>query len=330
MATVLVTGGAGFIGSHVVDTLIAAGHRVVVVDNLCTGRRENLNPQAEFHLLDIRAPEAKALIASLRPEVICHLAAQVSVRLSVADPVEDASINILGTLNILEGAVQAKVAKVIFASTGGAIYGEQDYFPADEQHPLRPVSPYGVAKLAVEKYLEYYHHEYGLSYIALRYSNVYGPRQDPYGEAGVVAIFTQRLLAGEPAVINGDGTQTRDFVYVGDVARANLAALSCPYCGPLNIGTGLETDINRLFQLIRQLTQSQQEDLHGPAKPGEQKRSVISPRLAQQILGWQPTTTLEEGLRQTVDFFRQQAQACNRPRFLKAHIRALGQRVKIT
>lgn len=305
MSTILVTGGAGFIGSHVVDLFLAAGHQVLVVDNLLTGRRENVNPKAEFYLLDIRSPEIKALIETRRPEVICHQAAQVSVRLSVDDPVEDASINILGTLNLLEAAVQAKVARFIFASTGGAIYGEQDYFPADEQHPLRPVSPYGVAKLAVEKYLEYYRQEYGLPFVALRYSNVYGPRQDPHGEAGVVAIFTQRLLAGQPAVINGDGTQTRDFVYVSDVAQANLAALHCDYCGPVNIGTGVETDINQLFRQLRELTQSKQEEIHGPPKPGEQKRSVISYQLAREVLNWQPTIPLAEGLRQTVAFFRQ-------------------------
>lgn len=307
--TILVTGGAGFIGSHVVDLLVAHNYRVVAVDNLFTGSRRNLNPRAEFYLLDIRTPEMQRLIKDVQPRFICHLAAQVSVRLSVADPKEDASINILGSLNLLEAAVAAKVEKIIFSSTGGAIYGEQDYFPADEAHPLRPVCPYGVAKLAVEKYLEYFRLEHSLPYVALRYANVYGPRQDPYGEAGVVAIFSKKLLAGDPAVINGDGKQTRDFVYVRDVARANLLALTTDFCGALNIGTGLETDINELFHLLRQLAGSDQEEIHGPPKPGEQRRSVISSQLAAQVLGWQPTTPLLEGLRETVAFFRHQQQA---------------------
>ena len=251
---VLVTGGAGFIGSHVADLLVAKDYEVAVIDNLSSGSRHNLNPQVEFYQLDIRSPEMFELVKSLQPMAICHLAAQVSVRLSVEDPETDASINILGSLKLLEAAVKAEVKKVIFSSTGGAIYGEQDYFPADEEHPSRPVSPYGVAKLAIEKYLNYYKQEYGLDFVALRYANVYGPRQDPHGEAGVVAIFSQKLLSGEQAIINGDGTQTRDFVYVEDVARSNLLALEADYYGELNIGTGLETDINNLFQLLKNIT----------------------------------------------------------------------------
>lgn len=303
--TILVTGGAGFIGSHVVDQLLAENYRVVVIDDLSTGSLSNLNSQADFQQVDIRDPKIPEFIGQLKPNAICHLAAQVSVRNSVQDPQEDAAINILGSINILQGAVKAGVAKVIFSSTGGAIYGEQDYFPADEEHPQRPVSPYGVAKLATEKYLNYYKEEYGLDFVALRYANVYGPRQDPHGEAGVVAIFSQKLLRGEQALINGDGTQTWDFVYVEDVARSNLLALQSPYCGELNIGTGLETDINQLFLLLRQITGGSMEEHHGPAKSGEQKRSVINYSRAKKILNWGPHTKLRQGLEQTIAYFKQ-------------------------
>jgi UDP-glucose 4-epimerase len=303
--TILVTGGAGFIGSHVVDHLIAKDYRVVVVDNLSSGSKDNINPKAEFHQLDIRDPRIHELMGRIKPRAICHLAAQVSVRQSVHDPQEDASVNIIGSINLFQAAVKAGVAKVIFSSTGGAVYGEQDYFPADEAHPLRPVSPYGVAKLAVEKYLNYYRHEYGMDYLALRYANVYGPRQDPHGEAGVVAIFAQKLLRREQAIINGDGTQTRDFVYVEDVARSNVLALGSPFYGALNIGTAVETDINTLFQILKKLMDSLMPDSHGPAKPGEQKRSVIDYAKARQVLGWEPLTPLEKGLERTMNYFRQ-------------------------
>ncbi|MBW1917713.1 MAG: NAD-dependent epimerase/dehydratase family protein [Deltaproteobacteria bacterium] len=301
---IMVTGGAGFIGSHVVDLLLEQGHRVLVVDDLSTGSRANLNPQAEFHQLDIRRPEVYDLILQTRPAVICHQAAQVSVRNSVADPLYDATINIMGSLNLLQAAIGTRVEKFIFASTGGAIYGEQDYFPADEQHPLRPVCPYGVAKLAVEKYLYYYQQEYGLKYVALRYANVYGPRQDPYGEAGVVAIFAEKMLSGEQAVINGDGLQTRDFVYVKDVARANWLALGADVQGEINIGTGLETDINTLFHYLKEFTAASMEEYHGPPKSGEQRRSVINFGKARAQLGWEPQTPLKEGLAATVEYFR--------------------------
>jgi UDP-glucose 4-epimerase len=302
---IVVTGGAGFIGSHIVDLLVAGGYAVAVIDNLSSGSRNNLNLDAEFYQLDIRSPEVPELLIRLRPKAICHLAAQVSVRFSVEDPELDASINILGSLNLFQSAVKAGVNKIIFSSTGGAIYGEQDYFPAREDHPSRPVSPYGVAKLAVEKYLDYYKQEYGLNYVALRYSNVYGPRQDPHGEAGVVAIFSEKLLGGEQAIINGDGKQTRDFVYVGDVARANLLVLQNHFSGEVNIGTGIETDINTLFDLLRKVIDSPMQEHHGPSKPGEQQRSVIDYSRARQSLGWEPLTPLEQGLERTVNYFRE-------------------------
>lgn len=305
---ILVTGGAGFIGSHVVDLLVEKNYKVIVIDNLSSGSRANVNPKAEFYHLDIRDPGLPGLIERLKPKAICHLAAQVSVRSSVDDPENDASINILGSLRLLEAAQKADVAKIIFSSTGGAIYGEQDYFPADEIHPQRPVSPYGVAKLAVEKYLDFYKTEYDLDYVALRYSNVYGPRQDPHGEAGVVAIFAQKLLGRQQAIINGDGTQTRDFVYVADVARANVLALENQFCGALNIGTGKETDINLLFRHLKILTDASQEEDHGPSKPGEQYRSVIDYAKAREILHWKPMTGLEQGLENTVKYFRKKAE----------------------
>jgi UDP-glucose 4-epimerase len=301
---ILVTGGAGFIGSHVVDTYINAGHDVIVVDDLSTGKRENLHPKAQFVHADVQDPTVRQLIVQERVEVLNHHAAQMDVRRSVADPLFDARINILGMLNLLEGARAAKVKKIIFASSGGTVYGEQESFPAGEDHPTRPICPYGVSKRAGELYLYFYRVEYGIPYIALRYANIYGPRQDPHGEAGVVAIFTLRLLAGEQPIVNGDGKQTRDYVFVGDVARANLAALQADYTGPINIGTSIETDVNQLFGHLRHLTGSAVPEVHGPAKLGEQRRSVLAWGRTAQVLGWRPEIQLEEGLRQTVEYFR--------------------------
>jgi UDP-glucose 4-epimerase len=304
MMRILVTGGAGFIGSQVVDAYIEAGHEVHVVDNLSTGLRENVHPSAVFHLMDIRDPAVTRLVAEGQYEVLNHHAAQMDVRRSVEDPVYDAEVNAIGTLRLLEGARRGGVKKVIFASTGGAIYGEQDYFPADEQHPLRPVSPYGVTKLIGEKYLHYYRVVHGLHYVVLRYSNVYGPRQNPHGEAGVVAIFTERLLRGEQPIINGDGLQTRDFVYVGDVVRANLLALHFDRDDVFNIGTGVETDVNTIFRRLRELCGADVPERHGPAKPGEQRRSVLDITKARRELGWEPQVPLREGLANTVEYFR--------------------------
>jgi len=304
---ILVTGGAGFIGSHVCDEFIAKGHSVEALDNLSTGSRKNLSAAVPLAVLDIRSPEAASYIVAHRPDVVCHLAAQMDVRKSVDDPCFDAESNILGTLNLLEAARRAGVKKFIFSSTGGAIYGEQDVFPAPETHATRPVSPYGVSKAAGELYLGYYRAQYGLDFVALRYANVYGPRQNPHGEAGVVAIFARRLVARESCTIYGDGAQTRDFVFAQDVARANSLALERDFVGPVNIGTGIETDINRVYELLAAAAGVRQPATHAAAKPGEQRRSCIDPSLAKRVLGWSPTVAVEEGLRQTIAFFRASA-----------------------
>jgi UDP-glucose 4-epimerase len=301
---ILVTGGAGFIGSHVVEAYITAGHEVFVVDDLSTGKAEQVHPQAHFLRADIQDAVVRRLMVQERIEVLNHHAAQMDVRRSVADPLFDARVNILGLLNVLEGAREAGTKKVLFASSGGTVYGEQEIFPAPEDHPTRPISPYGVSKRAGEHYLYFYQVQYGLPYIALRYANVYGPRQDPHGEAGVVAIFTSRLLSGVQPIINGDGKQTRDYVFVSDVARANLAALHATYTGPLNIGTGIETDVNQLFYALRALIDPAVPEVHGPAKPGEQRRSVLAWDRAATVLGWRPQVPLADGLQQTVAYFR--------------------------
>jgi UDP-glucose 4-epimerase len=301
---ILVTGGAGFIGSYVVDAYLELGHEVVVVDNLSSGSIENLNPKAKFYKMDIRDSDIEDLFKNEKPDVVNHHAAQMDVRKSVEDPIYDADVNIIGSLNLLQNCIRYGVKKFIFASTGGAIYGEQDYFPADEEHPTRPLSPYGVAKLTVEKYLYFYKEVHGLNYIALRYANIYGPRQNPHGEAGVVAIFTSKMLKGEQPVINGDGFQTRDYTFVGDVVRANVLALSYEKSDVFNIGTGIETDVNTLFHKLKQLTGANCDEFHGPAKSGEQRRSVISYEKIYKTLGWKPMTSLDEGLRLTVEFFK--------------------------
>ncbi|HLB00642.1 MAG TPA: NAD-dependent epimerase/dehydratase family protein [Bacteroidota bacterium] len=301
---VLVTGGAGFIGSHVADACLAAGNAVVIVDDLSTGKMENVNPKARFEQTDIRDEKLDDLFRSEKFDVVIHHAAQMDVRKSVEDPAFDASVNILGTLNLLEQCRKTGVKKFVFASTGGAIYGEQDYFPADEKHPVRPLSPYGISKLAIEKYLFYYGEIYGLRHVSLRYGNVYGPRQNPHGEAGVIAIFTKKMLAGAQPLINGDGLQTRDYVYVGDVVSANMFALGFAGSGIFNVGTGIETDVNTLFRSLNDLTVAGCRESHGPAKKGEQMRSVIDAGLLVKTAGWTAATNLGDGLRRTVEYFR--------------------------
>lgn len=302
---VLVTGGAGFIGSHLVDRLVQEGHDVVVVDNLSTGKRRNLNRAARFYKLDIQSWRLERVFRNERPSLVMHLAAQMDVRRSVEDPVFDAQVNILGTLNVLEQAVKHGARKVIFSSSGGAIYGEQQAFPAQESHVTQPLSPYGISKLCGEQYLSYYQRVSGVQYVSLRYANVYGPRQDPEGEAGVVAIFIQKLLSHEQPIINGNGRQTRDFIFVEDVVEANLAALGQEVQGIYNVGMGQETSINDLFRNLVELTKATCKEVHGPAKKGEQARSVIDTTKLRQELGWDPKVDLHEGLRRTVAFFEE-------------------------
>jgi UDP-glucose 4-epimerase len=301
---VCVTGGAGFIGSHVAEALLAAGHDVVILDDLSGGRRENVPAGAELCVLDIRSPAAAECVRGGGFDLLVHHAAQMDVRRSVEDPVFDADVNVCGSLNLFEAARRGGVRQVIFASTGGAIYGEQEAYPAPEGHPERPVSPYGVAKLAVERYLFFYHAVHGLDAVCLRYANVYGERQNPHGEAGVVAIFLARLLAGEVPVINGPGLQTRDYVHVSDVVRANLAAVGRRGFATYNVGTGIETNVVELYAALASAVGSTAAPRHGPAKPGEQQRSVIDASRVRRELALPPPLSLADGLVRTTEWFR--------------------------
>jgi len=305
MARIVITGGAGFIASHITDAYIAIGHEVLVIDNLSSGKKEFINSKAHFVHADIRSEQALSAITEFRPDFFNHHAAQMDVRLSVADPIFDAEVNIMGLLKILQILPRTPCKKIIFASSGGAAYGEQLYFPADEQHQTNPASPYGVSKRCSELYLNYYHQMHGVPYVALRYSNVYGPRQNPHGEAGVVAIFAQKCLKHQRCAIYGDGEQTRDFVYVGDVVKANLRALTVPFCGEVNIGTGVETSINAVFKEISTQASGEQGVDFFAKKPGEQKRSVLSYQKAQQVLDWAPSVTFSLGIKQTLHYFAQ-------------------------
>jgi UDP-glucose 4-epimerase len=305
----LVTGGAGFIGSTLVDALVHAGHEVSVVDDLSRGRREQVSAQATLHVLDICDPALETVIGEARPEVVFHQAAQIDVRRSLSEPLFDTSVNVLGSVNLLQACAGAGVRRVVFASSGGAIYGDTDAIPTPEGHGAYPASLYGAAKQCGEIYGNVYARLYGIEFVALRYANVYGPRQDPHGEAGVVAIFAERLLRGEAPVINGDGTQTRDYVFVDDVVRANLMAAATDTLGAYNIGTGTETDVLTIHRLLAAAAGNQLPPRHGAAKPGEQRRSCLDVSLAHQVLGWTPAVDLGEGLSQTIDFFRATAPA---------------------
>jgi UDP-glucose 4-epimerase len=300
---ILVTGGAGFIGSHVVDLYLAKGHQVVVVDNLSTGRMSNVNPLAKFYQANICDAELEDIFSQEKPDVVNHHAAQMDVRFSVTNPLYDAQVNILGSLHLIELARQYGVNRFIYISSGGAVYGEPQVLPCDEKHPINPLCPYGASKHTVEHYLYLYEKNFGLPYPIFRYPNVYGPRQNPSGEAGVIAIFTGKLLTGQTAMINGDGDQLRDYVYVLDCARANLLALDTDLPSSIyNLGSGYGTSVNELFAMICKLTGSQQPPVHGPAKIGETRQIFLDAGKIARELGWRQQVGLEEGLTQTVAY----------------------------
>ena len=302
---ILVTGGAGFIGSHIVDQLIAKGHQVIIIDNLVTGQTDLINPQAVFYQEDItNAEQVHKIIQQHQIQVICHQAAQLDVRKSVQDPQYDATVNIIGTINLFEAAHKNGVKKVVFASSGGAIYGDTDILPTPETHPTDPISPYGIAKLVMEKYAHYYKTIYNIDYTALRYSNVYGPRQNTQGEAGVIALFISRMLQNQQCYINGDGNNTRDFVYVQDVVEANIQAILGDLSGSYNIANSTQTNINQIFDILHQLTNTTITRQNREAKLGEQQHSCLSYDKIHQAINWQPQTTLQQGLHQTVEYFK--------------------------
>jgi UDP-glucose 4-epimerase len=305
----VVTGGAGFIGSNLVDRLVDDGTEVLVVDDLSSGMLSRLadarrRGSVQVHQLDVRAPELRDVIVGFAPKVVFHLAAQIDVRVSVADPVRDASINVLGTIAVLSAAREAAVERVVFASSGGATFGDTDRIPTPESVERRPDSPYGVSKLVVDSYLDYYRRAYGLDYMSLGFSNVYGPRQDPHGEAGVVAIFAGDLLGGRVPTIYGDGTQTRDFVFVEDVTDACVRAAAIGGGGYLNIGTGVETSVSGLYRAMADIVGVDTEPKFAAARAGEQRRSCLDPAAAARRLGWEPWTPLHDGLTATIDWFR--------------------------
>ena len=305
---ILVTGGAGFIGSHVVDAFVAAGHEVEVLDNLSTGREENVNPDARLHRADVRdLAQVQEAVSSFRPEIVDHHAAQSEVPKSVADPGYDAQVNVVGGLNVLRACVDSSVRKVIFSSTGGALYGEPDVVPNDEDHPIRPLSPYGTSKFAFEQYLATFERTFHLQYTTLRYANIYGARQDFAAEEGrVIAIFASRMIEGKPVTIDGDGNQSRDMLHVGDIATANLGVLDRGDGGTYHISTGIPVSVNDLYRKLAILTEYRLEPKFGPARKGDVYRIALDNTRARTELGWEPRINLEEGLRLTVDYFRDQ------------------------
>ena len=305
---ILVTGGAGFIGSHVADAYIAAGHEVAVLDNFSTGREDNVNQAAAVHRVDLRDQrEVEKAVGSFRPELVNHHAAQSEVPRSVADPTYDAQVNIIGGLNLLKACVDHRVRKVIFSSTGGALYGEPDVVPAAEDHPVRPLSPYGTSKFAFEQYLATFRRTFGLDFTVLRYANIYGPRQDFHAEEGrVIAVFASRMLAGKPVTIDWTGEQSRDMLHVGDVAMANLAVLDKGSGETFHVSTGIATTMNDLFRKLALLTDYRLEPNRGPQRKGDVYQIALDNERARRQLGWQPRVSLEEGLSLTVDYFREQ------------------------
>ncbi len=303
---ILVTGGAGFIGSHLVNGYIKAGHNVIVIDNLSSGDLRFLNPTAKFYELDILDPKIPEILKQEKINAINHHAAQISVSESVANPLLDANSNIIGTLQLIKNAVSSNVEKFIFASTGGAMYGEQIHFPANEEHPCQPLSPYGISKLCAENYLKFFNEQYGISTTVLRYSNVFGPHQNPHGEAGVVAIFCQKLAQNKKPVICGDGEQTRDFISVRDIVQANLIALDPTCTGTFNVGTGTETSVNTLTESLCNISGKNISVSYDSPRSGEQRRSVIDYKKLNDRFGWKPEISLEQGLIETYDFFQKQ------------------------
>ncbi len=301
---VLVTGGAGFIASHIVDAYVERGHHVTIVDDLSSGRRENVNPKAELIVADLRERGTMDALRGKKFDLVNHHAAQIDVRVSVADPAADAELNIVASLRLFRSLIDEGVEKIVFASSGGAAYGEPQYAPQDEQHPVAPLSPYGCAKLAIDQYLGFFRAVHGVKAVSLRYGNVYGPRQRKDGEAGVVAIFAGALLDGQQARINGTGEQTRDYVFVGDVVRANMAASELDLDGIYNVGTGVETDVNELYDGISSALGIEAKAEHAPAKAGEQLRSVLDGSKLRSIASLPEPVTLEEGLARTVAWLR--------------------------
>lgn len=300
---ILVTGGAGFIGSHLVDRLIKDGHKVVVIDNLSTGKKKNVNPKARFYKLDIRDPKIAKVFQKERPETVFHFAAHIEARDSVESPISDADINILGSLNILKNCREYGVKKIIFSSSGGEIYGDTKKIPTPEKYQPNPISPYGVGKLAVEKYLDAYFKLFKIPYIALRYGNIYGPRQNPHGEAGVVAIFTNKMLKNENPVIHGNGRQTKDYIFIDDAIDATILSFEKGFKGILNIATGKETSVLEIFYLIKKLTDSRVKEKHIPFPSCGFKRGCLSISKAKKELNWKPKYDLDSGIRKTVDWF---------------------------
>ena len=299
---ILVTGGAGFIGSNIVDKYIEKGFNVIILDNLSNGKKANFNPSAKFYNADLYKGDIDFIFNENKIEIINHHAAQIDLRASVENPVFDAQQNIVSSLNLFQSAAKHNVKKIIYASTGGAVYGEQEYFPADEKHKTSPVSPYGISKLTVEKYLDFFKNFYGINYVCLRYSNAYGPRQGNKGEAGVVSVFCRSILNGGQPVINGDGNNTRDFVYVDDIADANLKAIDYEGTATVNISTCKETSINSLFDIINELSGRKLQKNFGMEIKGEQKRSLLDNKLALKLLGWKPMTDIKTGLKNTFEW----------------------------
>ena len=307
--TALVTGGAGFIGSHMVDRLLELGYRVVTVDDLSTGKLKNLDPHVAFHHLDITQPSISEVFEKEQPDLVFHMAAQTSVNQSTKEPIHDSNVNVLGTLRLLEASRRVGVEKIIYSCTGGALYGNPETIPCPDDCPIEPVSPYGMSKYVGEQYFRFYHRQYRLDFTSLRYGNVYGPRQDPHGEAGVVAIFATSMLHGKQPQIFGDGSQERDFISVSDVIDANVAAIERGGGLAMNIATGEATSVNRIFELLRGITGYKWDPVHAPGRAGEVYRISLDWSRAAQELGWAPKVALEDGLASTVDYFRESMQS---------------------